>query len=109
MDAWRGAGTVFLIDAVRSSDGLPGAIYRLDARSTKIPAQLQFDSSHALGVGAAIELARALESLPPQIILYGIEAANFGFGAPLTEAVKIAIQQVAIQIRAELSGMQPLP
>ena len=46
-----------LIDAV-SSGGKPGAIYRFDALTQPIPAQLSFQSTHVFGVAEAIELAR---------------------------------------------------
>jgi hydrogenase maturation protease len=38
------------------------------------------DSSHALGVGEAIALARALERLPSRLVDYGVEGARFGAG-----------------------------
>lgn len=63
MEAWKDAELVVLVDAVES-DGLPGTIRRMDARTTVIPGELFHCSTHAFGVSEAIELARALERLP---------------------------------------------
>jgi hypothetical protein len=57
------ADEAIVVDAV-SSNAQSGAIHRLDAVSTKLPAELYRGSTHALSVAEAVELARALERLP---------------------------------------------
>ena len=47
--------------------------------------------THAFGVAAAVELARALRRLPPRVVLVGVEAAAFDHGAPLTPEVAAAM------------------
>jgi hypothetical protein len=44
-------------------------------------------SSHGLGVGQAVELARALDRLPRKLVVVGVEGADFGQGTDLTGAV----------------------
>jgi|SRR5271157_44393 len=101
MDAWRGASRVILIDAV-CSGVTPGTIHRLDAAATPVPTSIFPCSTHSFGLADAIEMARALHELPPQVIIYGIEGAAFDEGTPLSSAVELAIRAVADQIQKEL-------
>jgi hydrogenase maturation protease len=92
-----------LIDAV-SSGGIPGTIYQFDAHKQPIPVQLSFQSTHAFGVGEAIELARVLEQLPPTLIVYAIEGENFSAGIGLTSKVEQAAQMVVEQVCGEVQN-----
>jgi hydrogenase maturation protease len=86
---WSASPVVLVIDAVRSGD-LPGRIHRVDLVASRRPVILRGTSSHAFGLGEAIELARALGGLPPRLVLYGIEAGETGLGAPLSPGVAVA-------------------
>jgi hydrogenase maturation protease len=104
IEAWKDAGSVILIDAVRS--GAPaGTIYRLDAHTEKIPAKLFLCSSHAFGVPEAIELARALNQLPRSLIVYGIEGQIYEAGEKLSLPVEEAIRAVASQVLREVNDI----
>ena len=92
------ARMAILIDAV-SSGRKPGTIYQFEAHKQPVPAQLSFQSTHAFGVGEAIELARVLEQLPPILLVYAIEGANFSAGLELTPKVEEASYKVAEQVR----------
>jgi hydrogenase maturation protease len=92
-----------LIDAV-SSGGNPGAIYRFDARTQPIPAQLSFQSTHAFGIGEAMELARVLDQLPPILIVYAIEGEDFSTGIGLSSKVEQAVQKVVEQVSCEVQN-----
>src|SRR6478609_604315 len=64
LDLWYGARRVIVVDAARS--GAPaGTIHRFDA-AEPLPAGLGH-STHAFGVADAVELARALGRLPPEL------------------------------------------
>lgn len=101
MDAWRQAKNVFVTDAVEAG-GVPGEVFRIDGNRETIPAAFFHYSSHAFSVGEAIELARALGTLPPRIILYGVQGADFAAGTGLTEAVNTAAEKVVEQITREI-------
>src|SRR3990172_3579654 len=58
MEAWQGADLVIVVDAV-SSGVAPGTVRRFDVRSEPLPAAILRDSTHAVGVPDAVELARA--------------------------------------------------
>jgi hydrogenase maturation protease len=103
VDAWEGADHVFVLDAVRSGSP-PGTVHRIDASTGPIPATLSAASTHTLGVGEAIELARALGRLPARLVLYGIEAERIAAGAELTPAVAVAVDDAVARVLAELEG-----
>lgn len=101
MDAWRGADSVILIDAVHSG-APPGTIHRLDAGAEPIPANFFHYSTHAFSVAEAVELARALQQLPSRLIAYGIEGKNFSSGEQLSSEVAAAVEEVAQRVKGEL-------
>ncbi|MEP7355696.1 MAG: hydrogenase maturation protease [Anaerolineales bacterium] len=101
MDAWQGAGTVVVIDAVYSG-GAPGTIYRFEAQTTTIPVRFFHYSTHAFSVAEAIELARALDRLPPRLILYGIEGKSFAAGAGLSPEIEQAAGDVLARLLEDI-------
>jgi hydrogenase maturation protease len=101
LDAWHGARAVVLVDGVRSGAD-PGAIHRIEVTDRPIPAGLRSSSStHAVGVGEAIELARALGRLPGRLVLYGVEGGGFETGGGLSAAVAAVVDDLADIVLAE--------
>ncbi len=105
IDAWTNMEAVFLVDACVSGGGA-GTIQRFDAVQSPLPEQFDAISTHGFGVSAAIELARAIGSLPRRLIVYGIEASEFEPGTPLSTSAQRAAQEVAGRIREELSHIR---
>lgn len=103
MAAWEGVGRVVLVDACRSGAEV-GAIRRIDARREALPKDPPGHSSHGFGLAAAIELSRALGSLPDELVVYAIEAGSLDHGTALSPAVAAAVPRVARRIVAELDG-----
>ncbi|MCC3244559.1 hydrogenase maturation protease [Methylocystis sp. WRRC1] len=101
----EGAHAAFMIDACVSG-ATPGAILRLDASETQIPRARFGLSSHGVGLAEALELARALGQMPPQCIVYAIEAENFEIGAPLSSAVARSVDQVVAGLGAEIAALR---
>lgn len=99
MDAWSGAPEVILIDAVVSG-AAPGEIRRWDG-AAPLPREPFRCSTHALGVAEAVELGRALDRLPPKLILYGIEAMKFDRGGPVSPEVADAVERLAKDIASQ--------
>jgi hydrogenase maturation protease len=104
LDAWDQAETVYVVDAM-SSGGVPGTVYRFDARTGPPPAEFRHRGTHAFSIGDVVELARALDRLPRRLIAYGIEGAGFGAGVGLsTEAergVRDAVRGLLSELRQE--------
>jgi hydrogenase maturation protease len=93
VEAWRGAETVIIIDAVMSG-ATPGTIHRFDASAQPLPKNAFRCSTHAFGVAEAIKLSRALSELPQGLIVYGIEGKNFAAGVGLSSEVEKAVDEV---------------
>jgi hydrogenase maturation protease len=102
MQAWQGADTVVLVDAVQSG-AAPGTVHRLDAIAQPLPPSFLRCSTHAFGVAESIELARALGQLPPRVLVFGIEGKTFAPGVGLSAEVAQAVPEVVRCIRQELS------
>lgn len=94
MDAWAGARTVVLVDAM-SSGADPGTVFRFEAHKKPVPANLFHYSTHDFNIADTIELARLLGKLPPKVMIFGIEGADFGHGEGLSEDMAAAIERVA--------------
>jgi hydrogenase maturation protease len=103
LDAWDEAETAVVVDAV--SSGAPaGTVQRFDASEQPLPARGFLASTHAIGLGEAVELARTLGRLPRRVVVYGIEGADFTAGAPLSSSVEEAVEQVAAELAGEFAA-----
>jgi len=101
LELWEGARGAVLVDAIRSG-AAPGTIHRVDASREPIPAPLRGSSStHAVGVGDAIELARALGRLPARVVVYGVEGACFDAGSGLSGEVEGVVDSLAEAVLRE--------
>ncbi len=100
IELWRGAPAVIIVDAMRSG-APPGTILRLDASSAPIAWPRRSSSSHAIGPAEAIELSRALGTLPARVIVYGIEGAEFEAGAALSGPVARSLDRLGDAVRTE--------
>ncbi|HAM41362.1 MAG TPA: hydrogenase maturation protease [Candidatus Omnitrophica bacterium] len=104
MDVWRGARTVFLVDAT-SCSAAPGTVVRVEAHAQPLPSLGVCTSTHGVGVAEAVEMARALGRLPRKLIIYGIEGRRCDPGAALSPAVEEAVPRVAQWIAEEIRTM----
>jgi hydrogenase maturation protease len=100
IDAIEGRDAAVLVDA-SSSGAPPGTIHRFDASAEPVPARSFRSSTHAFGVGEAIELARALGKLPGTVVVYGIEGERFTAGEGLSPAVDAAVESAASAVMGE--------
>jgi hydrogenase maturation protease len=100
IDAWQGARLAVVVDAVKS-DAPGGAVMRFDATAGPLPPSLSATSTHALGLGDAVEIARALDRLPKRLIVFGVEGTRFEAGSRPSPAVAAAVQAVADAVLRE--------
>lgn len=105
VDLMAGVTVLVVVDAVRSG-AAPGTVTvrhagpadpSLGARTATGPA-----GTHGLGLAAVLELARALDRLPPHVAVVGVEALAFDHGAPLSAQVRAAIPDAVRAVVAEL-------
>lgn len=104
MDAWRDAELVLLLDALHTG-AAPGTVVRLDASAAPVPARFFHYSTHAFGVAEAIELARALGALPAQLIVFGVEGADFTAGEGLSPPVARTVPQLIAVALGDLRAL----
>lgn len=104
MEAWDGARAAIVIDAMVSG-AAPGTIRRFDAAREPLPAAAFPLSTHAFGLVEAVELGRALGTLPASLVVYAIEGESFDTGAPLSEAVAAAVPDAVARVLDELRDL----
>ena len=102
IDAWDGAELAVLVDAV-SSGAEPGTVHRFDATSEALPSREFRSSTHALGIGETIELARAIGRLPSRVVVFGIEGEVFGSGSGLSDPAEEGVER-AVELVLEEAG-----
>jgi hydrogenase maturation protease len=106
IEQWQGAGAVILVDAMRSGV-TPGTILRADASSTPLPAVLASRAStHAVGVGEVVELARLLGRLPARLIVYGVEGRNFTAGSELSDELRATLPELTAAVLREIDELR---
>lgn len=89
-----------LVDTVVTGSSA-GTIHVWDAVAQPLAREPFRCSTHALGVAEVIEMARALGRLPAHVTIYGIEGAQFEFGAAPLDAVVDAANRVARILSAQ--------
>ena len=103
MELWKGAARVVVIDATHS--GSPaGTIHRFDARAEPLPSRFFHYSTHAFSVAEAVELGRALDVLPPRLVVYGIEGRSYAAGEGLSAEVEKAASDVIPRVLLDLDS-----
>jgi hydrogenase maturation protease len=103
MDAFGDADIAFIVDAV--STGAPaGSVHRFDASSAAIPARELRSSTHALGIGETLELARALDRLPQRTVVFGVEGSDFTTHQGLSPAVADGVVRAAAAVLGEVAA-----
>jgi hydrogenase maturation protease len=94
IDAWADAGLVVVTDAVRSGQP-PGTVHVLHACHGPLPVRTGAGGTHDLGLAEVIELGRALQRLPAELIVIGVEARQFGLGEPMSPQVRACVELAA--------------
>lgn len=94
---FEGYQKVVIIDAIRMGQE-PGAWRRFSPHEVRFLSNDTTLSLHEPGLAESLELAQALDMLPKEIIIYGVEPANTGFGFELSpqmeETIPILIKNI---------------
>jgi hydrogenase maturation protease len=109
LDALAGYHSVILVDAIQTSGGIPGAIYRLSPET--VGASMHAGSTHDLSFQGALAWGRQMGMRLPgdsRIVVVAVEAADvLAFGEQCTPAVAAAIPLAAdlvMRLLRELEG-----
>jgi hydrogenase maturation protease len=102
---WEGRDRVVLVDGVCSGGTVaPGTVHVLHTGAGRPPitseawARTGRGGTHAFGLAAAVELARAMGRLPDDVTVVGIEVEDLEHGAPLTPMVASAVPDAALAV-----------
>lgn len=104
LDTWRDARLAVVVDAVVSG-GVPGAVHRIDGKAG-FPSSWRSASTHLIGVVEAVELGDAVDMLPDELIVFGIEIDRVEVGVTLTTEVAAAAEQVADLVVEEIAAVR---
>jgi hydrogenase maturation protease len=93
---WARREVVVVVDAVRTGAAV-GTCHRwcLGAGGWDAPLPPSRLSSHLVGVREAIDLATALDRLPPRLVVVGVEVEDLGVGEGLSAPVAAAVARAA--------------
>ena len=105
LDSWRDARLAVVVDAVVSG-GVPGSVHRIEGRAS-LPPSWRSASTHLIGVVEAIELGGAVDMLPDELVVYGIEIDKVEPGVELAPRINVAAAQVVEAIVEELVSRSP--
>ena len=101
VDECAGYDALVCVDAAAPA-GSPGRTHRFNLAVRALPSMLLPTSSHGLGLVDALELARALGTLPSRVVVYAIEAQAFDQGADIDPAVAAGARRAARRLLGEL-------
>ncbi|MFF4255119.1 hydrogenase maturation protease [Streptomyces sp. NPDC001663] len=99
---WEGTDLAVVVDAAHAHPGTPGRVHRLELDAGHL-AQPPRPSSHGLGLGEAVELARALGVLPGRLVVYAVEGADTALGTGLSPAVAAAVEPLVHSVELEVA------
>ncbi|MBE0431898.1 hydrogenase maturation protease [candidate division WOR-3 bacterium] len=96
---------VFFIDSVKTENGRPGDIHKIDSASFT---NVHSFSSHGINFTTALELGRKFNlAIPEKTEIYGIEIEdNDSFSEECTQKVKESIPRVVDAIIQEIGAIQ---
>ncbi|MFJ1704956.1 hydrogenase maturation protease [Kitasatospora sp. NPDC088346] len=103
---WDGAELAVVVDAAHAHPGQPGRVHRLELSGGPLARSEGAASSHGLGLGDAVELARELDRLPRRLVVYAVEGADCSPGTGLSAPVRAAVERLAERIVARLAQHQ---
>jgi len=116
----RSAALLIIVDAALAAGAAsPGRVERVVYRSPQAPqivlrgargARLEplggqpADSSHGFSVREALELAAALDCLPPEVWIYVVASRTFAPGVAASAELEPLARDIAARIRADLAA-----
>lgn len=107
LGVWDGVDLAVIVDALGAGDR-PGEVHviELSADGRGAGGSAQPVSSHGGEPSELLDLAEALGTAPARLVLVGIEGADFGHGAGLSEPVRRGVPRAA-EIVTELLSAVP--
>ncbi|MFD4137804.1 hydrogenase maturation protease [Streptomyces sp. NPDC058572] len=99
---WEEADLAVVVDAAHAHPGHPGRVHRLELGIQEV-AHSPAASSHGLGLGESVELARVLGRLPGRLVIYAVEGADSSLGRGLSPAVADVVESLVRRVEDEIA------
>jgi hydrogenase maturation protease len=99
---WEQTRLAVVVDAAHAHPGHPGRVHRLELDAGLVDPP-PTTSSHGLGLGEAVELARVLGRLPARLVVYAVEGADGSYGTGLSPAVEACVAPLADAVEEEIA------
>jgi len=80
----------------------PGQFVRFRQGEARLPGSGDRLSIHAAGLSDALRLAEALDILPEEVIVFGVQPASLGWEGGLSPEVKAALPRLLEAVLAEV-------
>ena len=98
----EGVSNLIIIDAIKTRNGIPGTIIRLDG--DKIPAYLSLKiSPHDIGLPDLLATAKLRDLYPESIVVLGIQPASLDLGVTLSPQVAAQLDALIDIIKKEVT------
>lgn len=94
---WEGKPNVILIDAIQMGQA-PGSWKRFQTDEITLELDSDVCTLHKPDLACGLALSQALDMLPANLLIYGIEPADLTLGAPLSLAVESSLPEVIASI-----------
>ncbi|WP_127509211.1 hydrogenase maturation protease [Actinoplanes solisilvae] len=107
LDLWAGADLAVVVDAVHDGGDTPGRAYELVLDEVNGLDVNTAASSHGIGLGSTVALARVLDRLPNRLMVIAVSGREFGFGVELTPQVAAMVKPVARRVAELLTWAGP--
>jgi hydrogenase maturation protease len=103
LDEITGYERLIIIDAIQTSGGKPGAIYKLSPSDFRTG---RMAIIHDLGLVSTLELGRKLDmDMPREVVVFAIEAKDMAaFSEKLSQEVEKAVPKVVEVVLKEVGG-----
>ncbi|MFJ2766773.1 hydrogenase maturation protease [Streptomyces sp. NPDC087300] len=98
---WEGTDLAVVVDAAHAHPARPGHVHRLALEAGELD-RPPTTSSHGLGLGEGVELARVLGRLPGRLVVYAVEGADTALGTGLSPRVGAVVEPLAADIEDEI-------
>lgn len=95
---------LIVIDAVNTGTGKPGHTVRLELEDPPSFFRTMV-SPHQLGMAEVLGVAAMMESMPPNIIVIGIEPASLETSLELSPEVEAKVPELVEMVRSELDSL----
>ncbi len=102
IEAWRDRPRAIVIDAVATGESA-GTIHEVEVGTDALPGWAAGASTHGAGIAEAVALGRALDRLPAELVVFGVEPADLSHGPGLSPAVDAALPALVDRVRRRVA------